>query len=239
MAVFHKTPLVELIAAMRWETASGDSAWHLDFAALAETRGFVCRPSTGALVECGPGDQSASSPVFRLARDMLSVHALPPIRGWAPVEPQVRIALDLLHDARRRHGRAFPSPVAVWVRYIDAFDAPYLRGASAIGFLADTLGLRLDLPPALLRVCADPSEVVPEIRLAMPVAPGELVVVLTDRTRDAQPAVVMDTTVTVTRDIGWSAEGTMAALLRARGVIHEIFVELTEKLHQVMTAPPP
>ena len=96
------------------------------------------------------------------------------------------------------------------------------------------LGFEFNLPGVLEDVCTDPKQLVPQLQLLVPISPGQMVLTLSEGVVDNQPAVIVDTSVTVQRDIAPEPATVVEVLTEARDVIHRVFMETVKKLHDDM-----
>jgi hypothetical protein len=106
---------------------------------------------------------------------MFSATALPPYTSWSEFEPKVRDGLAMLERAFRGAGKDVPRFNVATMRYVDAFRASP-RGEPTLAEFAEALGCRVQLHAGLRRVCSDPRHIAAQIRLTIPVAPGEMTV---------------------------------------------------------------
>jgi len=130
-------------------------------------------------------------------------------------------------------GKDVPRFNVAIMRYVDAFRVS-ARGEPMLAQFAEALGCRVQIHSGLRRVCTDPRHIAAQIRLTIPVAPGEMTIAIVEGTIENEQAVIMDKTVTIRRDIGANATVAMNALVEARGPIHDVFVDLMQNLDELM-----
>jgi uncharacterized protein (TIGR04255 family) len=238
-----KAQLVELTAELRWDARSIDDGLDTQFGELAGSYGLTrCGRTVTAgdragpyqpVMQYRPTDPAEPSPLYRLGRGMFSATALPPYASWSGFEPKVRDGLAMLDRAFRSAGKDVPRFNVATMRYVDAFHASP-RGEPTLVQFAEALGCRVQLHSGLRRVCTDPRHIAAQIRLTIPVAPGEMTIAIVEGTIENEQAVIMDKTVTIIRDIGANATVALNALVEARGPIHDVFVDLMQNLDELM-----
>ena len=91
----------------------------------------------------------------------------------------------------------------------------------------------MELYAGLREVCTHPRQIAPRICLTIPVAPGEMTVVLEETTIGNDKTIIMDKTVIIDRDIPPNAAAAMDALVEARGPIHDLFIALMRNLGEL------
>lgn len=257
--IYTNPPLVELISELRWGPQAGKAATDLlrlqhqskdeevlmQFAAIAASQGYarVERlvphgfPLPPGLVACRlrPTDVNKKSPLFQLGRGIFTVNGLPPeYRSWADFTPVIQLGVDALFRAYEQAKSPPPTISTAVVRYIDAFKSDLTDGRSLLEFLDTVFGVGIRLPNAITGRTQDAAAVVPTLRVDVPLSIGMMTVTFGRGMRENEEAVILDTAVTVQRDIGSSAVDAVAALSEARQVIHELFRSLTKPLHEKM-----
>ena len=262
MAVTYKNaPLVELIAELRWGPAtdqtqagtqtvvfalpqSKDEEIFMQFGAAMSAAGYgrferLIPPGTPTpygqvAFRCRPTDAKKQAPLFQLGHGVFTANALPPYKSWEDFKPIVRIGIDSLIEAYDLAGVERPKFRIALIRYIDAFRDDLTGGREMQRFLSDVLGIKIVLPDAILSVAADQDTIHPALQLAVSTAVGPLQLKLAEGTVGNDQAVVMETSVTVNREIGADVEAAVAALGDGRQIIHELFRGLTASIHDAM-----
>jgi uncharacterized protein (TIGR04255 family) len=182
------------------------------------------RKSTGtggpALYQAGPG--------------LFSANAIPPYRTWDDFSPVVRSGIDALLKARDEAERKFPF-TSVSLRYIDAFGPELTEGRDIESFLREVFGIFVTLPVGLSKLVAADQKVKPLLQLALPLAKSmNMNVMIGEGMVNNEVAVVMDTTVATSGEVPADSNSVMEALHAARAVIHEMFIDLTEPIQNLM-----
>jgi uncharacterized protein (TIGR04255 family) len=258
--VYKNPPLVELIAELRWGPAikaigagslhksmfdsSGDGVQtHLAarVASIGYARverllppGFPLPPTLPAL-RFRPTDVAKKSPLFQWGNGVFTINGLPPeYRSWADFAPIIQIGADALFRSYADANLPAPSITTAVVRYIDAFKPDLTDGVPPLEFLDKVFGVRVQLPPTLTDLAHENSAIIPRLELAIPLQLGVMTVSCSQGTKDNEEVVLLDTTVTVQREIGSSVDDAVAVLTEARDVIHKVFRGLTLPLHARM-----
>ena len=120
------------------------------------------------------------------------------------------------------------------MRYIDAFHGQLVGQRSTREFLAEVLGFKLTVPPIVEKVCTDLRQLTPLLQLTLPVAPGQLQIAISDGQVMNEPAVLVDTSVIISRPISIDPSTAVLELTEARNIIHEIFMQIAQPLHEYM-----
>lgn len=259
---FKKPPLVELTAELRWGgsrphgphwggMSQEEAKAHFDseelfnrFAVTVAGGGFtrverllppgvVANPAQ-AVYRYKSLDEEAKSVVFQLGSGVLTVNASPPYKSWQTFEPRVVQAIGMLEQAFQEGGNSLPTFDAVVVRYIDAFGEEMTEGRTALDFISNVLGFTIELPSSVQAVCSDGAAILPKLQFQCPIEGGILSLSLAHGLINKASAVVLDMAVVLPGPHGADADSAIGALRKARQVLHNIFVGMTEKLAPIM-----
>lgn len=261
---YSQAPLVEIVAELRWGplgrdvgvksatsaipfSLSGqkDEQVYLNFAALVAQLGYARAerlvqpgfPVFPSQVVCRfrPSDVSNLSPLYQIGSGVFSANAVPPnYSSWSDFSPVVRSGIESVVEAFKRSGDDLPVFSEAVVRYIDVFEDRLTDGRSVLEFLTEVLGFTFQLPPALKSLQKDSRAVVPHIQLQIETDIGMLGVAVGHAKKNGADGVLLDSTMTIRREMGSDVDVALQALTDSRGVIHEMFRGLTEKLHERM-----
>jgi uncharacterized protein (TIGR04255 family) len=190
---YKNTPLIELIAEIRWSVKTigiagglpivGDSTpafdlWFRDIAEQFRKSGFH------ELERLVPHDAPplVQQPVFRFKKTgtpfpiyqfghgIFTINAGPPdYISWENFRPQVEQGLNSLIRAMPEQYKVESFSKAS-LRYIDAFKDDLRDGQSNYEFMRDTLGVSINLPKDLLSHAKDENEISPTFALQIPLA---------------------------------------------------------------------
>lgn len=217
---------------------------YMHFAAIAAAKGFGRLervlpsgfPDIAHQVVCRyrPTDASKASPLYQVGIGVFSANALPPYKSWADFQPAVRDGLEMLKEAHERTGKPMPFFNAAIVKYIDAFKSDLLGELTQLEFINKVLGLKIGLAPSIETACTDISKAAAHVQWSLPVGPGQMTMIVGHGISDGQPSVLMDTTIVIARKIGTDIDAALGALIEARGVIHQLFKEMTAPIHDLM-----
>lgn len=263
MSVTYKNPpLVEIVSELRWGPPSHeaqeqdrqifrlrlpqvkDEEVFMHFAAIAAANGYARLerlmppgmpfPPSQAACRFRPTDPAKQSPLFQLGAGVFTANAVPPYRSWDSFLPDVCKGIDALFESYGRAGLEPPKINTALVRYIDAFRDDLTGGVEPSEFIRDVLGLRVELPAPVSKLATNPSKILVSTQIETPIEVGIMTISIGSGFRDSERAVMLDTTVLINRDIGPDAEGAVAALSEARGVIHNLFETMTSKIRTAM-----
>jgi uncharacterized protein (TIGR04255 family) len=182
-----------------------------------------------------PTKPDVQAPLFQLGSGVFTANALPPhYSSWKEFCPTVRMGLESLFGAFAAASLDAPAINSVLVRYIDAFKDELTGGRHTSAFLAEVMGVRLDLPDAIARLVPLEQQVQPAIQLEIPTSIGKLSLAFGHGSHGSQEAVLMDASILIQRSIGQSIDLAISAMTEGREVIHELFRGLTASLHEAM-----
>jgi len=260
--VFRQPPLVEIVAEIRWdipgmqgvpEQFAGapipvpDGSTHeihfMNFASKAGAKGFglverVIPPGFPLLAHQvafryrnTTGVEGA--PLFQVGPGIFSINLVPPYKSWESFVPFVDLGLGLLFESTSDEDKNKPFSAAR-LRYIDAFGETLRQGKSIVSFLAQNLGVIVQLPQSIMKFCSNQDAVKPMISVSIPIEIGTMELKIAEGWVRNVRSLVMDTTVLCKGPLAANKEAVLRALNAAHKIIHESFVGMTSTLHQLM-----
>ena len=257
---FKNPPLIELIAEFRWIPAnvngqevspdtflvSSDATelFYDDFKKAMARDGFT---SSERLVPLGfpypayqpvfrfrHSDEKEITSVVQLGIGILSVHALPPYRGWKLFKPFVETSLAAL--VRARAGAVDKYFSSVTLRYINSFSDHFTQGKSARTFIKEALGIDLRLPASIEQEIGISEEVSTSVQVSAPIRDGLKLLMSLSPNLSTPNAVVMDLSVSRSGGLEWDVNQSLSTLEAAHSVLNKTFLEMTSPLHNLMEA---
>ena|SRR5271165_875131 len=178
--------------------------------------------------------EEAGTTLYQLGSGLFSANITPPYQSWTSFEPIVTRGVELLLECRDENEKHAPFHTAS-VRYINAFSAALTEGRSIGAFMSEILGIEIRLPEILTKQLAADSEVTPVLQLTIPaIGDRRMALNIAEGLVNNEPAIIMDTTVSSTRETPPLKDGAIKVLNAAHDLIHQTFIELTEKLHSLM-----
>ena len=257
--VFKQPPLVEIVAEARWElgvaamppqfavmpipapNTSAHESHFLNFASKAGTKGYglVERlvPPGFPLLTNQPAvryrSNDTSAPIFQLGPGIFTANIVPPYKSWASFLPYLGIGLDLLLESRSSTDINFAFS-ELRLKYLDAFGQRLTEGKTVTDFLAQRLGIRVELPHAIMRFCSNKADVKPSISVAVPMNGGTIELKVGEGWVRNVPNLIMETAVLCKGPYQPNREVILKALNDAHAIIHDSFVEMTTSLHHLM-----
>ncbi len=261
---FSNAPLIEIIAELRWAHNLASTTqvqpgvpvivlnsptideFFMRFGGEIYSSGFK---KTERLV---PPDFPTMlyQPVFRYRRDgedgdgavlyqagpgIFSANAIPPYKSWDVFSPAVKSGVEALLIARDETEKDSPFNT-VSLRYIDAFGPNLTQGMDVRTFLSDVLGVSVALPEGISKVIAPNAKVKPHIQLLLPINDNtNMNLTLTEAIVNNELSIIMDSTVVITGEIAPNAEAVMNSLNDSHDIIHEMFINLTGKIRELMS----
>jgi uncharacterized protein (TIGR04255 family) len=253
--VFRNPPLIEMIAELRW-SGQGQSTipvimpgangpveamfvqWTARMGALGYEHverlvpvGFPL-PLDAPTLRVKQKTGMPQNTLFQLGPQLFTANATPPYLSWQDFAPTAREGVTALLAVRPEPEATAPFQVAL--RYIDAFREPLLRGQTPMQFLSETLGIAVEAPPAITRQAESGAELGALIQLIVPVAGGVMRVQFAEGIVSNDPALIMDMTVSRTESVDPRVDAIMHALGQARAITHDVFMELTTRIADLM-----
>ena len=260
---FKNSPLVEIIAEMRWDLpwvnqssiqdigsvvpmpstlANQHEEFYMRFGSNIAAAGFqrierLVPPNFFQLpyqpvYRFRHNAEERGARIYQLGAGFFSVNVTPPYKSWAEFKPLVSAGIDALLQSRSADESSVPFR-SVSLRYIDAFNNELTDERSIAEFMA-VLGFQIKIPDAIRLHASDLAKIQPLLQLTVPVAIGQLNISIADGMVNNESAIIMDTIVSNTAEIGCSREEIMAVFEQARSLIHSMFVDLTKPLHEHM-----
>ena len=259
---FEKPPLVELIAEVRWGTPSYPSAnfppgfspnlmispdqndeFFKRFGTKAATLGFSRSESLIPLnfpampfqpiFRYPQVSSSGGTNVYQVGKGIFSAHATPPYRSWKNFSPIVKEGVKILLECRLENEKDLPFNV-LNLRYIDAFTHSLTQDCKTIEFVSKILGFGIKIPDAILNHAADTDGIIPFIQLTVPTSYGLIHVVIAEGRVNNEPSIICDTTISRTDITDPSLENVMKTFDSIHDLMREIFLGLTEPIHNLM-----
>lgn len=261
---FANAPLVEIIAELRWTPTQDVSApsqrqpmaLQIAFLTGAKQEEFFMRlgaklhqdgfPAVERLVPSGfvtllyqpvyryKRAGEVSTVLYQAGAGLFSAHGIPPYRSWDEFAPFVENGISALLDSRDPAERESQF-ATVSLRYIDAFQGDLTGEKSGPAFMQDALGVHVILPDILKNFGRSGKAPQYALQLVLPISDDTVLQLnLGEGQVHGNTAIIMDTTVSCSRGILPAADELMKVLHSAHNVIHEIFVQLTGPIRELM-----
>lgn len=178
--------------------------------------------------------EKAGTVLYQLGPGIFSANITPPYQSWASFQPILARGVELLLDCRDEKEKQALFNTAN-VRYINAFKTDLTQSRSIGAFMSEILGIEIRLPAVLEKQRAVGSEIKPGLHLTIPDASNQqMALVIGEGLVNTEPAIILDITVSATREVPAEREAILEVLNTAHDLIHETFVGLTGKLHPLM-----
>lgn len=184
---------------------------------------------SGYTKEAGENDHLRST-LFQLGHQLFTANALKPYKSWNEFSPVVESGVKAVLKA---HNNKIPS-YRLMLRYIDLFDSQYMNGRNHFEFISEIYGFEIKMPNSILNHAKEGGLDVPGLQIKIPLDFGTLRLNMAEGGIQNRRGYLFESIITIDSDIEPSAEKIMENFLKARNVIHEIFVELTGPLKEVM-----
>ena len=172
--------------------------------------------------------------LYQLGPGLFTANITPPYKSWDQFQPIVNNGVEKLLQSRTNTENAEPFRT-VLLRYIDAFGPEFLAGESAVDFLANKLGFKLELPEIIKKFAKPSSPIQSALNFGVPLNNNFFMSInVGEGIANGRRAVVMDTTVATTVPVECSLEKVMQTFNEARLIIHETFIEITKPISSIM-----
>lgn len=259
----QNSPLVELVAEMRWLPpsppaapqqfgagvtflASGPSKvdeFFMQFGAKASNLGYTEVERLGMsgfpLVMHQPvfrfkkPSESEDGSLFQVGPGLFTANAVPPYESWERFGPLVEEGVIAMLATRPREERDAQF-LGASLRYIDAFTSHHTGGRDVMTFLKEVFQIEIAIPKAVTRHLREGSGVLPMLQLQVPMSNGlQMNMAIGEGTTQLGPAIMMDTSVS-TGVLTPTKEAVMTALNLAHDAIRESFEALIQPIHHLM-----
>lgn len=258
---FDSSPLIELIAEVRWpvDAAMEPGMPFFQGAGTHSSEEFLSRlvaelavggygaserliPPGFPLMKQAPAmrfkksgaqasslDHSAST-LFQAGAGLFTVNAVQPYKSWEQFRPVVEQGLGAMIAARPPASGGFH----LSLRYVDAFKRDLTKGRSLRQFLAEVMGIEMQIPGALRNLSIDGSAIIPMLHIVIPVGFGSLQIQFAEGELQGEPVFLMENVVTISTTYDADIGRMLSALDEARAIVHKSFVDLTRPIHNEM-----
>lgn len=179
------------------------------------------------------GAEDKRSVIFHVGYGIFSVHAIPPYHSWKTFMPFVKAGIKTLLDSRTEADTKQPF-AQLMLRYINFFGEELTQGRDASSFVSQVFGISTTLPAALMSVATSKALRSLFTKVVLPIEIGDLTVSVGDGKFNNRSGILLDTTVSVSEEVAPEFEAIMKLLDSAYAVIHNLFLELTRPIDELM-----
>lgn len=257
------SPLVELIAEMRWAppspaqppqqlgggvmfvagSPSKVDEFFMQFGAKANSLGYTEVERLGMtgfpLVMHQPvfrfkkAGAEEDGSLFQVGPGLFTANALPPYESWERFGPVVRNGVRAMLATRPREERDAPF-LGASLRYIDAFTSHHTAGRDVMTFLRDVFRINVSIPDALSRHLPEGSAILPMLQLQVPMPSGmHMSLAIGEGTSPTGQTIMMDMSVS-SGPLPATEDAVMNALNVAHDAIRESFEALIQPIDHLM-----
>lgn len=177
--------------------------------------------------------EAATSVVYQVGYGIFSVHAIPPYHSWAKFLPFVKAGVELLLESRLDADAKQPFSQAT-LRYIDFFGEEMMRGRDIPTFMSQVFGISMTIPAAITKAAVSKEVKSLLTKVVIPIEVGDLAVSVGDGKFNNQPGILLDTVASSSAEVPPTLNAIVKTLDSAYNVIHNMFLEITEPLHELM-----
>jgi len=177
--------------------------------------------------------EDRASVIYQVGYGIFSVHGVPPYHSWAKFSPFVKTGIEVLLESRGDADAKQPF-AQMTLRYIDFFGEELMRGRDIPSFMSEVFRLSTTLPPALTKVATSKDVKSLLTKVVLPIEIGDLTVSAGDGKFNNQDGILLDTTASSSAETAPNSGAIMKMFDSAHGVIHSMFLELTQPIHELM-----
>jgi uncharacterized protein (TIGR04255 family) len=177
--------------------------------------------------------EDRASVVYQVGYGIFSVHGVPPYHSWAKFLPFVKTGIEVLLESRADADAKQPFAQGT-LRYIDFFGEEMMKGRDIPSFMSQVFGFSTTLPAALAKVASSKEVKSLYTKVVLPIKVGDLSVSVGDGKFNNQAGILLDTTASSSAEIAPELGAIMTMFDSAHDVTHNMFLELTKPLHELM-----
>jgi uncharacterized protein (TIGR04255 family) len=258
---FASSPLVELIAEVRWDTGNkeqipvfpGETADKHErfFTSLKENlepQGYV---STERIVPLGfplpvqnpvirfkkntatnsSGKEIELASLYQAGVGIFTINGLQPYSSWDEFKIVVKAGVEGLISTGKE---VLNGGFKISLRYIDLFDKKYTGDMTHREFMSNVLGIDVTLPQILSKFCASGDSLIPRMQVVTPLDFGIYQIQFAEAEVGGSKGFLMESVVSINEEYAPDVDNIMTGFSKARDVIHEGFVDMTKSLHESM-----
>lgn len=259
---FANSPLIELVAEVRWKTEHKikqpvlpgedldlQEQFFTNLAGELASKGYVTSerlvPNGFPLVSGLPVVRFKKSPSDgtpeQKAKDLSTLYqvgvglfTINAIQPYSCWEDFIQVIRTGLEALLSIHSNKVGPGFQICIRYIDGFGESFTDGLSLRMFLSQKLGLNIGLPTAFEDEYSNGDSDIPGLRIRSPLEFGTHIVNFAEGNVKSQPVYIMENIVKFNKDIEGEADKLIAEMTLARDVIHKRFLSITHALHSIM-----
>jgi uncharacterized protein (TIGR04255 family) len=259
---FLNSPLVELIAEIRWETGLPKNALvmpghglevHEEFfnrlKELVAVHGYLSSerlsPSGYPFPLANPvwrfkKSSVASAPSER-AKELASVlqvgagfFSINALQPYSTWYDFVKVLKAGVDSLLESEPCMKNSGYSLTLKYLNAFGESYLESTDLRSFLEKYLDIKLNLPEAITKHSINDSSETPLLHIKTPIKIGSLNILFAEGNVRNEDSLIMENSVVVDTQFESDSAQIVEAFSHSRDVIHDVFISLTKKLHDKM-----
>ncbi|MHC0465111.1 TIGR04255 family protein [Kosakonia cowanii] len=259
---FKNSPLVELIAEVRWNAGTNTEGFVMPGDSLQQHEDFFKRlthevanigyTTSERLLPQGfpfPGQ----APVMRFKKSVVDAESdnkarqlstllqvgsglftINAIQPYSCWDDFIGVIRDGLNALFKAEPYNRPAGYNVSVRYVDAFGKHFSSDLNLRSFMSKALGISVNFPAAFTNGPVSGDTKIQMMQTHTPLSFGFYNMTFAEAQVQNQPVLVMESHVVVHKEIEQDAEKLIYEMTNARNVVHRRFVELTESLHTDM-----
>jgi uncharacterized protein (TIGR04255 family) len=173
------------------------------------------------------------SVLYQVGYGVFSVHGIPPYHSWSTFLAFVRDGIQVLLESRPEADSRQPFSQLI-LRYIDFFGEEMRQGRDISRFMSEVFGISTQLPAALTKPATSKEPKSLLTRVVLPIEIGELTVSVADGKFNNQDGILLDSTASCAAETAAELDTVMNVFGAAYELIHNMFLELTEPIHELM-----
>lgn len=257
---FSSSPLVELVAEVRWDT--GNSSKNPIFPGESQVsqevffnnlknnlqkNGYtsserliphgVPMPLDHPIVRFkknlsqGQQDSDAEqSSLYQVGVGLFTTNAVQPYNSWDEFKDIVQFGLESLISC---NPEKISDGYSISLKYLDLFNDVHKQGMDNREFITKVLGFKFDFPDVLEGFSNKDNFIIPRFQLVIPLDFGMYQIQIVEAEINGEKGIAVEHTIANSSSFN-DVNSMMQGFIQARDIIHKTFVETTKPIHRVM-----
>jgi len=258
---FSSSPLVEIIAEVRWNTGQkiktpvfhGEDSekYEFFFNTLKDNlhdKGYL---ATERLVPLGypmlvqnpiirfkkssshggAGDAKEQASLYQVGVGIFTINSVQPYSSWDEFKEVVSSGIECLINSKPTKDSGGYN---LSLKYLDLFDDKYKGGMTNREFMSEVLGFKFDVPDVLSEFSDPGNIIIPRSQVVIPLDFGVYQMTLAEAEVNNIKGLLLENNVQINADFDDDLEQIMDGFIKARDVIHKTFIEITKPIHEYM-----
>ncbi len=170
--------------------------------------------------------------LIQIGEGLISIHALPPYQSWVNFSPDVSNSINAILESRNDSDKNKDFS-KISLRYINIFYPELLQGNSVENFIENILCFKIITPDGISKHQISKDTVTIQLSIK---SSDDLTININVGKRNVNNSdcVLLDFIVESSTNINTDHDEIMGVFNKAHDLIHRIFIDITEPIHQLM-----